>query len=365
MVSIPPQWLQCCPMADTPLPVIDASPRTDWKQCAGWLFVIGALALLPLLRSEPQMRDFATMFISIVLEALPFVMLGSLVGGVIEIFLSREAVSKVFTGRTSSAAFLSALMGLIFPVCECAVIPVTRRLLKKGVPFSVAIAYLLAGPIVNPLVGLSTALAYRWDWRVVLVRLGCGYVIAVVVALVMGRLYPGKSAIIEGQLEGDEHEHCEHEHDHDCSHDHPPTKQPFITRLRSALAHAADDFIYVGQFLIVGAFVAAFFQTAIDRTQFMALAQSPWVAIVLMMVLAVALNLCSEADAFVAASFPIMPLPAQMAFMVLGPMLDIKLVAMYLSFVRKRALVTFIVLICSAVFVMMMLFAMYLQRGGG
>lgn len=351
-------------MTDTPLPVITATPRTDWKQWVGWLFVVGALALLPLLRSEKQMQTFATMFVSIVLEALPFVMLGSLVGGVIEVFLSREAVSKFFTGRTSSAAFLSALMGLIFPVCECAVIPVTRRLLKKGVPFSVAIAYLLAGPIVNPLVGLSTAMAYRWDWRVVLVRLGCGYVIAVVVALVMGRLYPGKSAVIDGALEETEDAHqCDHEHHH---HDHPPKKQPFATRLRSALAHAADDFVYVGQFLIVGAFFAAFCQTVIDRSQFVDLAQSPSLAIVLMMVMAVALNLCSEADAFVAASFRgTMPLSSQMAFMVLGPMLDIKLVAMYLSFVRKRALVTFIVLICSAVFVMMMLFSMYMQKGGG
>lgn len=349
-------------MSDTPLPVLDASPKAklDWKQIVGWLFVVAALLLAPLARTRPEMQTFAIMFVSIVLEALPFVMLGSLVGGVIEVFLSREMVSKVFTGRSSSAAFLSALMGLVFPVCECAVIPVTRRLLKKGVPFSVAIAYLLAGPIVNPLVGLSTALAYNWNWKIVAVRLGCGYVIAVIVALIMGRFFPGKSAVIDEGLEA-EHDH-HHDHDHDeCDHEHhhhPTPKAPFATRVRSALSHAADDFIYVGQFLIIGAFVAAFCQTAIDRTAFVKLAETPGVAIILMMALAVALNLCSEADAFVAASFRgTFPIAAQMAFLVLGPMLDIKLVAMYLSFVRKRALMLLIVLICVSVFVAMMIFS--------
>ena len=91
---------------------------------------------------------------------------------------------------------------------------------------------------------------------------------------------------------------------------------------------------------------------------------APWLAILLMMTMAVALNLCSEADAFIAASFQnIMPVSAQMSFMVLGPMLDIKLLLMYLTFLRKRAIVTLSLLTTSAVFVAMLLFEFFLTGG--
>lgn len=324
----------------------------SWKLIAGWLFVIAAVAPLLLAQSNESMRLLSTAFVSIVLEALPFVMLGSLVGGIIEVFVSREAVSKLFKGRSSNAAFLSALMGVVFPVCECAVIPVTRRLLHKGVPFSVAVAYLLAGPIVNPLVAASTAMAYGWNWRAVAIRLGLGYIIAVTVALVVGRFFPGKSAILSTDALAEEP---------DAQHVHAPAqpRRGMAARVMEALSHAADDFLYVGQFLIIGAYVAGLCQMSISREGFVALAQTPALTILLMMLLAIALNLCSEADAFVAASFQgILPFSAQMSFMVLGPMLDIKLIAMYLSFVKKRALALMIGLMVILVFTLTLLLHM-------
>jgi uncharacterized membrane protein YraQ (UPF0718 family) len=300
-------------------------------------------------------------FVSIVLEALPFVALGALLGGLIEVFVSRETLTRLLPRNRTAAIGVAGLMGVLIPVCECAVIAVTRRLVRKGVPFSVAVAYLLAGPIVNPIVAASTWVAYPGNWEIVVLRLLCGYGVAVSVALVMDSLFSGARALLpaalaeSGHHHDDDHAHagCDHDHgDHHHSHGpHPPLAQ----RVLSAFGHAADDFLQISQYLIIGAFVAGLSQTLIPREQFVALAETPSAAITAMMTLAIALNLCSEADAFVAASYrSVMPPAAMLAFMVLGPMLDIKLIAMYLTFVRVKALIVLMLLLVTAVWLLML-----------
>ncbi len=343
-----------------------AQPRRGgWLLLLGWLVVLAAAAAALWGNDERHLRTLGVMFVSITLEALPFVMLGALLGGLIEEFVSRERVTNLFVHRKHGAVFLAGLLGLVAPVCECAVIPVTRRLVSKGVPFHVAVAYLLAGPMVNPLVAASTWLAYGGQWSVVALRLGIGYVVAVTAALVMGWRFPGAAAVrpevLAGHADDCGHDHG-HEH-HDHSHDHSPA--PLGRRLQRALRLAANDFLLVGQFLVLGAFFAAVSQSYVERQAFVALASNPPAAIGLMMLLAVLLNLCSEADAFVAASFQkLLPLSAQMAFMVLGPMLDLKLLAMYLSFVRQRALVLLVTLMVVLVLVAMLILQAVWPTGG-
>ena len=308
-------------------------------------------------RAQDAVGALSVTFVSIVLEALPFVALGSLIGGLIEVFVSRERVSALLPTNRTAAVFVAASLGLIFPVCECAIVPVTRRLVRKGVPFSVAVAYLLAGPIVNPLVAASTWVAYNGDWVMVVARLVCGMGVAVFVALIVDELFPGKKALLPGALEHSpgglaaSPSACGHDHSQDA-HDHGPEASPATwKRVVHGLQHAADDFLYVGQFLVVGAFIAALSQTLVKREAFLALAETPSMGIGLMMGLAVILNLCSEADAFVAASFRgAIPDSAQLAFLVLGPMLDLKLIAMYLSFVRRNAVIIMAALMCALVF---------------
>ena len=139
----------------------------------------------------------------------------------------------------------------------------------------------------------------------------------------------------------------------------------FRARLAEAINHAGDDFIQVGQFLIIGAFVAAICQSIIPREAFVAVAHTPSVAILILMGLAVALNLCSGANAFVAASFRgALPMSAQMGFMLLGPMLDTKLSAMYLSFISKRAFLAMLVLVYAFVFSTMLFWHYFAATGG-
>ncbi len=311
------------------------------------------LAMILVLPAGPKAGPYnalATIFASIVLEALPFMLFGAFVGGLIEAFVSRERMASLLPRAPLATICIAAAMGLVFPVCECAVVPVVRRLLGKGLPFSAAVAYLLAGPIVNPIVAASTLLAYGFDWEIAGLRLSFGYVIAVAVAAILGRLFPGRSALREG-LDSLPVPACS------CGCEGISLK-PFSqvtdavstpsagTRLRHALRHGAADFLGVGHYLIIGAFVAALAQTFVDRSMLLDMLEMPFISVLLMSGLAVALNLCSEADAFIASSFRgLVPLPGQMAFMLTGPMFDLKLLLMYQIIFRKRAILALSVLI--------------------
>ncbi len=325
---------------------VKASPplSTELAFCLE-ISLLVAVTFVAILGRTPSWRgavdNIAINFLAVILEALPFMLLGSLAGGLIEVFVPASLVDRALRRRPLRAIFVAGALGFIVPVCECAIVPVVRRLLGKGVPLGAAIAFLLAGPIVNPLVLWSTAVAYRYDWLVVALRLGCGYVIAVAIGLATRQVF-ARQEVLVGQAAtsagccacGD-----------DAAHD------SLTGRLRHALQHAADDFFAVGRFLVIGAFVAAVLRSSLSLDTFTLLAADPWLAIVAMMVLAVLLNLCSEADAFIAATFrDLLPLSAQMAFMVLGPMLDIKLLLMYLAVFRKRLILWLCLVVPLAVF---------------
>jgi uncharacterized membrane protein YraQ (UPF0718 family) len=342
-------------------------------------FLAAALVFLPSASESSSLNSLAIVFVSIVLEAIPFMFFGSLVGGIIEAFVSRERMTAFLPRKGWLTVCIAAGAGIVFPVCECAVVPVVRRLIGKGLPFSAAIAYLLGGPIVNPIVAVSTALAYVFDWRIVILRLGVGYGIAVVVGMLMGRFFVGSKAVKDNDaaLENNAlscgchhhptgHSHCEGGSQTaqaypalakpegttmacGCSHGHR-TSDSWIDKSWAAFAHAMDDFLAVGHYLVIGAFIAALAQTYIDRSSFLSLTAVPLLAVVLMMALAILLNLCSEADAFIAASFQgLMPMPAQMAFMLTGPMFDLKLLLMYQSVFKPRAIVVLATLILATV----------------
>jgi uncharacterized membrane protein YraQ (UPF0718 family) len=173
-----------------------------------------------------------------------------------------------------------------------------------------------------------------------------GYGIAVFVGLLMGAFFNREKGLLpSSQIQVS----C------GCGHEHGNVTQPFLIRLRHSLEHASDDFFDVGRYLIIGSFIAALMRSTIDMNTFLSLTDSPWPAILLMMGMAVILNLCSEADAFIAASFRgLLPDSAQMAFMVLGPMLDIKLILMYFSVFRKRTILALILTVFTTVLLAML-----------
>ena len=319
-----------------------------WGRLLVGLLVAAAWTLPLGWGDRTAVRSFALVFGSIVLEALPFMLVGSLIGGLIEVFVSRERLTRHLPRGPLALTCAAALLGLALPVCECAVVPVVRRLTRKGLPLSAAVAYLLGGPIVNPIVGASTFLAYAGDWQIVALRLGAGYAIAVGVGWLMGRLFARRPALL---IDPADHAHaagcgCGHAH----GHAHAPGGGRLSARLGAALRHASDDFSAVAHYLVLGAAIAAFAQTVVERRAVLEIAATPFLPAAAMMALAILLNLCSEADAFIGASFRgLVPVHAQMAFLLTGPMFDLKLLLMYRTLFTRRAIAALSVLILLAV----------------
>ena len=307
------------------------------------------------LAATSSLGDFAQVFLSIILEAAPFILIGSLLSGAMEVFVPRGALARIMPRRTLPAVCLGAACGVVLPMCECGIMPVVRRLLRKGVPVSAAVAYMLAAPIVNPVVVASTYVAFRFQAQggpsqvglfMVFARTGLGFLLAVLTGLVVSRL-GGKRPMI-ADAEGLE------SHDHD----HALAPRSFGARVLSVLRHAAGDFLEILFFLCVGSALAAVVNVGLDRAVVRPFAEREILATGSMMGLAVLLNVCSEADAFVAASFRAFSLGSLLAFLVLGPMLDIKLLLMYTRLYRARM----IVVICSCTIVMTLVGSLLVGR---
>lgn len=216
-------------------------------------------------------------------------------------------------------------MGLVFPMCECGVVPVIRRLISKGLPVSNAIAYMLAAPIVNPIVILSTYAAFRGQnaTEFTMLRLGVGYLVSVIVALAVHNL-PLRGVLRRGVLL-------------EASKSHGAERAPgFSIRIGSALRAAVTDFLDVMVFFVLGVAVSAMFSTAVNQEVIMPLALNDWIATSSMMVFAAILSLCSTSDAFIAATFIAFPGVAKLAFLIFGPMFDLKLLFIYSAVFRKR-----------------------------
>lgn len=281
-----------------------------------------------------RLNIFATVFLGIFVEAVPYLLLGTLASGLVEVFLDRDQMSRWISHRPVPAAITGALMGLLFPVCECGVVPLTRRLFHKGLPLSAGIAFLLAAPVLNPIVILSTAAAFGWQamlfWRV-----GLSLVIAVVVGLIFSVEEDASNVLRPVLTITDDH----------------PQQQPkmFVEKIRTAFVITADEFFEMGRYLIVGALLAAGLQTFISQSALLAIGNGPVLSVLVMLGLAFLLSICSTVDAFVALGFVgTFSFGSVLSFLVFGPMVDIKSVIMYAQVFKKRS-VAYLVLIPFAI----------------
>jgi uncharacterized membrane protein YraQ (UPF0718 family) len=302
--------------------------------------------------SPDSQQDFALAFLSILFEGAPFILLGTLISGFIDIYLPAGTMDRFLPRNRNLAVLVAGLLGAVFPVCECAVVPVIRRLVKKGLPVSCALTYMLAAPIVNPITALSTWKAFQGQNAVVMTssRLLLGFLIAVAVGLIVSRL-PLAAVLKEKLLKSLEepekphvhHEGCDHDHGGSCGHGHEEDN-----RLVAAFRSAMKDFIDVGVYFSIGVSITALFNTGIapGAKWLDGLAGNTAGAPAALMVLAFILSLCSTSDAFIAATLDKFSWGAKLAFLTFGPMMDVKLIFLYQTVMRKR----FIVLLAIGLF---------------
>ncbi len=294
------------------------------------------------------MPDIAYAFLSMLFEGAPYILLGTLISGLLDVYLPPKLIERLLPRQRFLAVVCSGLLGFILPVCECAIVPVIRRLVKKGLPVSCGITYMLAAPIVNPITALSTYKAFSGQDPVLITasRLGMGFLIAVLAGFAASFFRPSsilKSAIFNQSTHKDhDHHHegecCHHDHAHDHGHSH---NHGSGNKIVAAMRSAMRDFVDVGTYFVIGIAITAFFNTGyapgvdlLDKA-----AALPYVSPFVLMALAFVLSLCSTSDAFVAATLDRFTQASKLAFMVLGPMLDVKLVFLYSTILKPKALI--------------------------
>ncbi|MCD8508963.1 MAG: permease [Bacillus sp. (in: Bacteria)] len=282
-----------------------------------------------------------TIFLSIVLEAIPFILLGVFVSSLIQVYVSEETIQRFLPKNAIAALLPAAMLGAILPFCECAIVPVVRRLIKKGMPLHVGVVFLVAAPILNPIVFASTFYAFRSEPTntILYSRMGLAFVLSIIIGAILYTMFKNNTQ----QLRGESHVHI-HVHEHSI-------KTGFFPRMKQTFYHSVDEFFLMGKYLILGAFIAALFQTFLDRSILTAIGSNDYSSTVVMMVFAYLLSLCSEADAFVASSFGNQFTDMSLvAFLVYGPMLDLKNTFMLFAFFKARFVIAFMITVTLVVF---------------
>lgn len=269
-------------------------------------------------------------FLGVILQAVPFLLIGVILSSAIQVFVPQSFIERRFPKSLGLGMLVAILGGFCLPVCDCASIPIFRSLVRKGIPLPVAITFMTATPVINPVVILSTYYAFNGNLTVVVGRVCFGIIAAIIIGLIFA-ICPPKDRVLSGGALDRLMCSC------GCYED-----AESITTLSGKVGlfirHSQAEFFSVGKYLVIGTFVASVFQAL--GTGIFTSAQSGAglaVSIIIMMVMSFVLSLCSSSDAVVGRSFANQfPMGAIMGFLVFGPMMDIKNVMMLSSGFSKR-----------------------------
>lgn len=310
------------------------------------LVAIAALAMAGLIGSgqDPAitLSIFSTRFLGIFIEAAPFLLMGTVVSGLLEVFVTREDIVRWLPRNPVLATIAGAFMGFAFPVCECGVVPVARRLFVKGLPMSVGVAFLLAAPVMNPIVLVSTYIAFGFGPLLI-----GRFVVTAVVAIAVGVVFalsarpqdvlrPASFAPVMGG-------------DGQNPKNAPTTSTLSQHNLRANLVAAgrvaSDEFFDMGRFLVIGSLLAALMQTFVSQETLLDLGSGPLVSVIVMQALAFVLSVCSTVDSFLALAFTgTFTSGSILAFLTFGPMIDIKSTLMFAGVFKPRTVLYLILL---------------------
>lgn len=307
----------------------------------GLIFVLVAVLLAAIIGTGQSagtiLSIFSTRFLGIFIEAVPFLLLGTLVSGLLEVFVRPEDIARFIPRQPVFATVTGALMGFAFPVCECGVVPVVRRLFHKGLPMSVGVTFLLAAPVMNPVVLFSTYAAFGFG-PILVGR----FVITALVATAVGLVF----ALGARPLEVLQPQSLMPVRGGSGAAPLPVRQRPaLVPGVRAALDHASDEFFEMGRYLIIGSMLAATMQTLISQEVLLALGEGPVISVLVMQMFAFVLSVCSTVDAFLALAFVgTFTGGSILAFLTFGPMVDIKSTLMFLG-VFRRKIVAYLILL--------------------
>jgi uncharacterized protein len=303
------------------------------------LVVVVAALCRPLLEDlldRPAVANWATVFVALAVQAMPFLVLGVAISSAVAALIPDGLLPRALPQRPAVAVPVAAAAGAVLPGCECGSVPIAGRLVGQGAPPAAALAFLLSAPAINPVVIVATAVAFPGRPEVPIARFIASLLAATVVGLIWARLGTGADRFVEKARQR--------------------RPEAGARRIDVLVSTAQHDLLQAGGFLILGAAVAATLQTVVPRDVVDAVAGAGPLALVALAALAVVMAICSEADAFVAASLTQFSLGSRLAFMVVGPMVDVKLVALQAGtfgrgFALRFAPLTLVVAMSSAALV--------------
>lgn len=283
-------------------------------------------------------QDAVTIFLGVIIEATPFLLLGVLVSQVLAIAMRGDRLIAWLPRRRLASLTALAGLGALFPVCECGNVPVARRLATRGVPAAAVLVFLLSAPALNPVVALSTFAAFRDQPSMVVLRLSLTFVVAIGVGLLFS-LHPRPAELLRAGRKP-----------RAPGPDEAPPGTGLASRTRRFARGVLGEFVEMGAVLVVGAALAALTQTLVPRASLLGVGQGPVVSVAVMMALAVVLSICSTVDAFVALAYAgTFTDGSLLAFLVLGPMIDIKSLLLMLTVFSAKTVATVAVLVIEAV----------------
>jgi uncharacterized membrane protein YraQ (UPF0718 family) len=315
----------------------EATDRDGWHLTSPvaltLLLLVVVVAQGPIRRalSAPVMQSWMTVFVAVVVQALPFLVLGVLLSAALAVFVPPSFFARALPKRPALAVPVAGMAGAVLPGCECASVPVAGALVRRGVSPSAALAFLLSAPAINPIVLTATAVAFPRNPEMVLARFAASLLVACLMGWLWQRL--GRTDWLR-----------------------PPAHASYEGGSKGAAfwGSVRHDVMHAGGFLVVGAMAAATLKAVAPASWLRTAAGNPVVALLALAILAVLLSICSEADAFVAASLTQFSLTAKLAFLVVGPMIDLKLFAMQAGtfgrgFALRFAPATFVLAVLGAV----------------
>lgn len=291
--------------------------------------------------------QMSVIFLSIVIEALPFVLLGCLISGALQVFLTPERVTKILPKNKLASIAMGCGLGVFFPSCECGIVPIVNQFVKKDVPVHTAFAFMLTAPIVNPIVIFSTFIAFGNSAKFAFLRVVGSLIVAMVVGVWLA--YFNQQGVLKQQSMSLMQRGTPNGHHHHHGHEHAPVEGKG-QQIKALLQHSLDEFFDTGRYLIIGGLIASAMQTYLPTGLMLTLGSTKLLAVFVMLLLALTLSLCSEADAFIGSSLlSLFGAGPVVGFLVFGPMVDIKNLLMMKRYFTGRFIASLVGLVAVVV----------------
>ncbi len=303
---------------------------------AGALVVV-ALVVLALVSPGPalptRLQDGLTLSISVLIESMPFVILGVLLSIVVQVWVPPGMIERWMPRRAWARRMALSLLGMFVPVCECGNVPFARGLMMRGFTVPETLTFLIAAPIVNPIVIITTHQAFGFDDGILVVRLLGGFAVANLIGWLYSK-HPDPDALVTERFAAT------------CAIANDPDATRGLDRGRRSLAQFVVELRAVMPALIIGSALAGAVQVLVPRSALLAIGSNPALSIVAMILLAMIVSICSNVDSFFALSFASTFTPGSIvAFLLVGPLVDVKMLALLRTTFRTKVLVGLVVIV--------------------